>query len=220
VDEDDQDYYAEFLLKNYIVIGSRPGTANYFLVSTYGEKSGFIYEFRHDSRDHSPFIEVANSFPEFIEYLVELDSTKLVAIATGLRFMDSENPTNQWWITEFRRGADSISMRNFSNQYLIKIRCIENRFSSSERSSQYEVKMPTPTSELCSVYDEDVKLLNGETITIDCEINQNRVYLSMQKKSRESYTKSHLFSVESQGPTSGSYRFDEKIFIYYQLVYI
>ncbi len=84
-------------LSDYVVIGEAPGSGNYYLIPTKGERAGYVYEFEHDGFD---FLEIAKDIEDFIAKALNLDGAGLINIAAHMRFVEYEDYSTQWWIVE------------------------------------------------------------------------------------------------------------------------
>ncbi len=81
-----------------IVIGETPQSGNYILMATQDPIAGHVFEFDHDGFE---FVHAACDVVEYVEKLLEPDSSKLTEMASHMRFVE-DDPEVQWWIREFR----------------------------------------------------------------------------------------------------------------------
>ncbi len=95
LDGGDEDDLPEWI-DDCLVIGEIPRSGNYLLVPTTGPDAGKVFEFEHDGFE---FIELGNNLPDFVTRMLDLDSSRLTAIASHLRFI-TEGEGCQWWIKE------------------------------------------------------------------------------------------------------------------------
>lgn len=77
-----------------LVIGETPHSGNYILMPTEGEMAGHVFEFDHDGFE---FSEEAKNVVEYVEKLLHPDSSRLVEIASHMRFVEGDYSV-QWWI--------------------------------------------------------------------------------------------------------------------------
>ncbi|MBD3668169.1 MAG: hypothetical protein HUJ16_09430 [Kangiella sp.] len=96
LDDDEKEELVPEWVDSCIVVGEIPATGNYILVPTIGQKSGHVYLFEHDGFE---FLELASSIEDYVHQMLNLDSQKLVQIASHMRFVGQDN--KQWWIKEF-----------------------------------------------------------------------------------------------------------------------
>ena len=97
LDDLDDDERAEYLpnwIDECLVVGEIPHSGNYLLVPTSGPDAGKVVEFEHDGVE---FLELGASLPDFVLKSLDLDATRLTAMASHLRFM-TEGDDAQWWI--------------------------------------------------------------------------------------------------------------------------
>lgn len=103
----DEDEIAECLptwIDECIVVGEIPQSGNYLLVPTTGSDAGKVFEFEHDGFE---FLELGSSLPNFVEHTLDLDSRRLTAIASHLRFITADDD-RQWWIKELRDNRGNV----------------------------------------------------------------------------------------------------------------
>lgn len=79
-----------------LVIGEEPRTGNYILMPRSGRCAGHVFTFDHDGFD---FVDEADSLPDYVQRLLELDDKLLSDIAEHMRFVGDES-NQQWWIRE------------------------------------------------------------------------------------------------------------------------
>jgi len=92
-------------INSYIVIGEIPRSGNYLLVPTEGEHAGHIFEFEHDGFE---FIELASSLEEFVKSALKPNNSQLRAMASHLTFIDGEDYSVQWWISEMEDNQGNV----------------------------------------------------------------------------------------------------------------
>lgn len=98
IDDDERSEYLPDWIDDRIVIGEEPRTGNYLLVPTRGDRTGRIFTFDHDGFE---FSDEAGDVVEFVSKLLVPDNSKLVEMASHMRFCDFEkDPMKQWWIRE------------------------------------------------------------------------------------------------------------------------
>lgn len=103
--EDDE--VAEFLptwIDDCIVVGEIPQSGNYLLIPTSGPDAGKVFEFEHDGFE---FIELGKSLPDFVAHALDLDSRRLTAMASHLRFI-APGEDSQWWIQELKDNRGNV----------------------------------------------------------------------------------------------------------------
>lgn len=81
-----------------LVIGESPRSGNYILIATEGIDAGHVFQFDHDGFE---FIEEARDLIEYVEILLKPDNSRLIDIASHMRFVDHD-PMVQWWICQLR----------------------------------------------------------------------------------------------------------------------
>lgn len=103
----DEDEAADFLpdwIDSCLVIGEVPRSGNYLLVPTEGPEAGKVFGFDHDGLE---FDELGATLPDFIAKTLDLDTHRLTAIASHIRFIaPSEN--RQWWINELKDNRGNV----------------------------------------------------------------------------------------------------------------
>ncbi len=87
-----------------IVIGEIPQSGNYLLMPRSGAKQGYIFEFEHDGFE---FIEYASDIEQFVLQLLDPDASVLTGMASHMRFIEENDPT-QWWIVEMRDNRGNL----------------------------------------------------------------------------------------------------------------
>lgn len=104
----DEDEIADCLpawIDQCIVVGEIPQSGNYLLVPISGQEAGRVFEFEHDGFE---FLELGSSLPAFVECTLDLDSRRLTAIASHLRFIATDDD-RQWWIKELRDNRGNVT---------------------------------------------------------------------------------------------------------------
>lgn len=104
IGEDEADEYCPAWVSECLVIGEVPRSGNYLLVPTTGAEAGKVYEFEHDGFE---FIELGLSLPDFVASTLDLDTRRLTAIASHVRFI-RPNESRQWWIDELRDNRGNV----------------------------------------------------------------------------------------------------------------
>jgi hypothetical protein len=87
-----------------IVVGEIPRSGNYLLVPASGPDAGKVFEFEHDGFE---FLELGDSLPDFVVRTLDLDTRRLTAMASHLRFILAEE-SRSWWIKELRDNRGNI----------------------------------------------------------------------------------------------------------------
>ncbi len=87
-----------------IVVGEIPRSGNYLLVPASGSEAGKVFEFEHDGYE---FLELGVSLPDFVLRTLDLDSQRLAAIASHMRFI-LPNERRQWWIEEMKDNRGNV----------------------------------------------------------------------------------------------------------------
>jgi hypothetical protein len=105
LDEDEEIELLPSWIDNCIVIGEIPESGNYLLIPLSGEKRGFVFEFEHDGFE---FIERAPDIEQFVHQLLDPDASALSRMASHMRFVENEDQSTQWWITEMRDSRGNI----------------------------------------------------------------------------------------------------------------
>lgn len=108
LDDLDEDEAAEYLptwINDCIVVGEIPRSGNYLLVPSSGADAGKVFEFEHDGLE---FIELGESLPQFVAHTLDLDTHRLTAIASHLRFITTDDKGSQWWIKELRDNRGNV----------------------------------------------------------------------------------------------------------------
>lgn len=103
----DENEVAECLpswISDCIVVGEIPQSGNYLLVPTSGPDVGKVFEFEHDGFE---FLELGSNLPDFVVRTLDLDSRRLTAIASHLRFITADDD-RQWWIKELRDNRGNV----------------------------------------------------------------------------------------------------------------
>jgi hypothetical protein len=103
----DEEEVAEYLpawINDCIVVGEIPQSGNYLLVPTSGPDAGKVFEFEHDGFE---FLELGTSLPDFVVRTLDLDTRRLTAMASHLRFITA-NEGCQWWIKELRDNRGNV----------------------------------------------------------------------------------------------------------------
>lgn len=104
IEEDEEEEYLPDWIKDCLVIGEIPHSGNYLLVPTSGPDAGKVFEFEHDGFE---FIELGQSLPEFVARTLDLDTSRLTAIASHVRFITPEE-NRQWWINELNDSRGNV----------------------------------------------------------------------------------------------------------------
>lgn len=104
VGEDEADDYLPVWIKDCLVVGEVPRSGNYLLVPTAGADAGKVFEFEHDGFE---FIELGQSLPDFVARTLDLDTSRLTAIASHVRFI-APGENRQWWIDELKDNRGNV----------------------------------------------------------------------------------------------------------------
>ena len=96
--EDEEEDYRPDWIKNCLVVGEIPRSGNYLLVPAAGPYTGRVFEFEHDGFE---FVELGQSLPDFVKRNLDLDTSRLTAIASHMRFVTPDE-NRQWWINELK----------------------------------------------------------------------------------------------------------------------
>ncbi|KGF71733.1 hypothetical protein DO97_15725 [Neosynechococcus sphagnicola sy1] len=104
IDEEEVDEFLPNWINDCIVIGEIPRSGNYLLVPTVGSDAGKVFEFEHDGFE---FLELGLSLPDFVARTLDLDSGRLTAIASHIRFI-TPTENRQWWIEELRDNRGNV----------------------------------------------------------------------------------------------------------------
>jgi hypothetical protein len=104
VEEDEECDYLPSWIGSCIAVGEIPRSGNYLLVPTIGPDAGKVFEFEHDGFE---FIELARNLPDFVAGTLDLDTARLTAIASRLRFV-TRDVNRQWWIDELRDNRGNV----------------------------------------------------------------------------------------------------------------
>lgn len=91
-------------INSYLVVGEIPRSGNYLLVPTTGPDAGKVFEFEHDGFE---FIELGASVPDLVTRMLDLDTSRLAAIASHVRFVTPDEH-RQWWIKELRDNRGNV----------------------------------------------------------------------------------------------------------------
>ncbi|WP_372017421.1 hypothetical protein [Pseudoxanthomonas sp. 10H] len=97
---DDEDGLRPAWLGSALVVGEVPGSGNYILVATEGDRAGHVFEFDHDG------FEFRARAPDLFAYVaawLRPDDAMLVDMASHMRFA-GDDPAVQWWIRELHDG--------------------------------------------------------------------------------------------------------------------
>lgn len=86
------------------VVGEVPHSGNYLLLATDGPDTGKVFAFDHDGFE---FNELGTTLPDFVARTLDLDSRRLTAIASHIRFI-APNENRQWWINELRDNRGNV----------------------------------------------------------------------------------------------------------------
>ena len=87
-----------------IVVGEIPRSGNYLLLPASGTEEGKVFEFEHDGYE---FLELGTSLPDFVLRTLDLDSPRLTAIASHMRFILADE-RRQWWIDEMKDNRGNV----------------------------------------------------------------------------------------------------------------
>ena len=104
IEEDEADDHLPVWIKDCLVVGEIPQSGNYLLVPTAGPDAGKVFEFEHDGFE---FIELGQSLPDFVARTLDLDTSRLTAIASHVRFITPEE-NRQWWINELKDNRGNV----------------------------------------------------------------------------------------------------------------
>ena len=104
VDPDEADDCLPDWIGGCIVVGEIPRSGNYLLVPTAGPEAGKVIEFEHDGFE---FIELGTSLPDFVARSLDLDTDRLTAIASHVRFIEAGDQ-RQWWIEEMTDNRGNV----------------------------------------------------------------------------------------------------------------
>lgn len=91
-------------IKSCLVIGEVPRSGNYLLVPSAGPDAGKVFEFEHDGFE---FIQRGNSLADFVARTLDLDTSRLSAIASHIRFI-APGESRQWWINELKDNRGNV----------------------------------------------------------------------------------------------------------------
>ena len=87
-----------------MVVGEVPHSGNYLLMPTTGPDAGKAYEFEHDGFE---FIALGQSLPDLVARTLDLDTRRLSAMASHIRFIKPDE-NRQWWIEELRDNRGNV----------------------------------------------------------------------------------------------------------------
>lgn len=107
IEDLEEDEYSECVpewVGTCLVIGETPHSGNYILVPTEGLESGHVFEFDHDGFE---FTEKAQDVVEYVEKLLQPDSSLLTELAAHMRFVEDDSMA-QWFIREMRDNGGRI----------------------------------------------------------------------------------------------------------------
>ena len=105
VGEDEKAELLPVWINDCLVIGEIPKSGNYLLMPRSGEKSGFVFKFEHDGFE---FIELAPSLREFVLKALKPSESSLTDMASHMRFVEGDDFSTQWWITEMRDNQGNV----------------------------------------------------------------------------------------------------------------
>jgi hypothetical protein len=91
-------------IEDCIVVGEIPRSGNYLLLPASGPEAGRVFEFEHDGYE---FLELGSSLPDFVLRTLDLDSARLTAIASHMRFILPDE-RRQWWIDEMKDSRGNV----------------------------------------------------------------------------------------------------------------
>lgn len=91
-------------INDCIVVGEIPRSGNYLLLPATGPEVGKVFEFEHDGYE---FLELGASLPDFVLRTLDLDSSRLTAIASHMRFILPDD-RRQWWINELKDNRGNV----------------------------------------------------------------------------------------------------------------
>ncbi len=208
-------------IENCCVVGERPGTGNYFLLSTDQDNNGRVFEFEHDGFN---FNQISTEFPSFIDFLVGLDEDRLQTIASSLRFVDHGSPMEQWYISEYKDKNISIPLDLKGLGYRLRIFITENCFTSREKRTEVaKFNMPPPDCYGCSTIEHtEITLPNDRVIVLVCEMNETSSSLSVSDPGEHILNSARIggkswFSVHSESGFSLNYTLDESTEMFFEL---
>jgi hypothetical protein len=104
IDEDEIDDYLPSWIEGCIVVGEIPRSGNHLLLPAAGPEEGKVFEFDHDGFE---FIERGLSLEDFIVRTLDLDASRLTAIASHVRFITTSDP-RQWWIEKMQDSRGNV----------------------------------------------------------------------------------------------------------------
>lgn len=104
IEEDDAGEYLPEWIRTCLVVGEIPQSGNYLLVPTAGPDAGKVFEFEHDGFE---FNELGQSLPDFVARTLDLDTSRLTAIASHVRFITPDE-SRQWWINELQDNRGNV----------------------------------------------------------------------------------------------------------------
>lgn len=104
IDASEGDDYLPEWISDCIVVGEIPRSGNYLLVPSSGTEAGKVFEFEHDGFE---FIEMGTSLPDFVARSLDLDASRLTAIASHVRFI-TESDSRQWWIEQMSDNRGNV----------------------------------------------------------------------------------------------------------------
>lgn len=105
VGEDEEEELLPDWINDCFVIGEIPKSGNYLLMPLSGEKSGFVIKFEHDGFE---FIDLAHNLQEFVLKALKPSDSSLTDMASHMRFVEGEDYSTQWWISEMRDNQGNI----------------------------------------------------------------------------------------------------------------
>jgi hypothetical protein len=97
VEEEEADDYLPDWIETCIVVGEVPRSGNYLLIPTAGPEAGKVFE----------FVELGKDLAGFVAQELDLDTQRLTAIASHLRFI-APGESRQWWIDKLEDNRGNV----------------------------------------------------------------------------------------------------------------
>jgi len=220
IDPEDVDPLPSWI-ENCCVVGTRPGTGNFFLLATDGEFSGSVFEFEHDG---FYFAEISDDFPSFIDHLLTINEDRLSVMASYLRFVDANSSIDQWIISEYKNNVITVALDRQGLGYRLRVFYTENLFSFKEKKSEIaKFDMPPSDSHGCSTLKYvEIALPNKRIIALVCEMDKYGTSLSVSEPSNREISGVRiggrsLFRVHTDKEFSLQYSVDESTEILFSL---
>lgn len=104
IGEDEAADYLPNWIETCLVVGEVPRSGNYLLIPSVGVEAGKLFLFDHDGFE---FTELGKSLPDFVAQILDLDTPRLTAIASHIRFI-APGEKRQWWINELRDNRGNV----------------------------------------------------------------------------------------------------------------